>query len=115
MEVSTSLLLCALIFWYHFLEDASTVESIVATMLETRSHPPGKNIKNEIYDYLCCLDDFFYILCLTLRALEFRYCIREAAKTYVTFKNTIILFVCPSKILHKHCFHFLQGLTMVRV
>ena len=21
-----------------------------------------------------------------------------------TFKNTIILFVCPSKILHKHCF-----------
>ena len=29
------------------------------------------------------------------------------------FKNTIILIVCPSKILHKHCFHFLLGLTMV--
>ena len=25
------------------------------------------------------------------------------------FKNTIILFVCPSKILHKHCFQFLLG------
>ena len=28
-------------------------------------------------------------------------------------KNTIILFVCPSKILHKHCFYFLLGLIMV--
>ena len=28
-------------------------------------------------------------------------------------KNTIILFVCPSKILHKHCFYFLLGLTTV--
>ena len=58
MEISILLLLYALIFRYDFLENASTVESIVATMLETRSHPPGKNIKNEIYDYLCCLDDF---------------------------------------------------------
>ena len=24
-------------------------------------------------------------------------------------KNTIIFFVCPSKILHKHCFQFLLG------
>ena len=28
-----------------------------------------------------------------------------------TMKNTIILFVCPSKILNKHCFEFLLGLT----
>ena len=28
-------------------------------------------------------------------------------------KNTIILFVCPSKILHEHCFYFLLGPTMV--
>ena len=28
-------------------------------------------------------------------------------------KNTIIFFVCPSKILHKHCFYFLLRLTMV--
>ena len=28
-------------------------------------------------------------------------------------KNTIKLFVCPSKILHKHCFYFLLGLTTV--
>ena len=28
-------------------------------------------------------------------------------------KNTIILFVCPPKILHKHCFYFLLGLTIV--
>ena len=28
-------------------------------------------------------------------------------------KNTIILFVCPSKMLHKHCFYFLLELTMV--
>ena len=27
--------------------------------------------------------------------------------------NTIILFVCPTKILHKHCCHFLLGFTMV--
>ena len=26
-----------------------------------------------------------------------------------SIKNTIILFVCPSKILHKHCFQFLLG------
>ena len=30
-----------------------------------------------------------------------------------TFKNTIILFVCPSKVLHKHRVHFLLGPTMV--
>ena len=24
----------------------------------------------------------------------------------------MIIFVCPSKILHKHCFHFLLGLTI---
>ena len=28
-------------------------------------------------------------------------------------KNTIILFACPPKILHKHCFYFLLGLTMI--
>ena len=28
-------------------------------------------------------------------------------------KNTIILFVCPPKILHKHCFYILLGLTMI--
>ena len=28
-------------------------------------------------------------------------------------KNTIILFICPSKILHRHCFYFLLGLTMI--
>ena len=28
-------------------------------------------------------------------------------------KNTIILFVCLSNILRKHCFYFLLGLTMV--
>ena len=28
------------------------------------------------------------------------------------FKNTILLFVCPFKIVHKHCFHLLLGLTM---
>ena len=28
-------------------------------------------------------------------------------------KNTIILFVCSSKMLHKHCFYFLLELTMV--
>ena len=27
--------------------------------------------------------------------------------------NTFILFVCPPKILHKHCFQFLLGLTRV--
>ena len=26
-----------------------------------------------------------------------------------SIRNTIILFVCPSKILHKHCFQFLLG------
>ena len=31
-----------------------------------------------------------------------------------SIKNTIILFVCPSKILHEpHCFYFLVGITMV--
>ena len=25
------------------------------------------------------------------------------------YKNTITLFVCPYKILHKHCFQFLLG------
>ena len=30
-----------------------------------------------------------------------------------TLKNTMILFVCPSKLLHKHCFRFLLGLTVV--
>ena len=28
-------------------------------------------------------------------------------------KNTIILFVCPHKILHKHCLYFLLELTMI--
>ena len=42
MEISTLLLLCSLIFWYDISEDASTVESFLATMLETRSHPPGE-------------------------------------------------------------------------
>ena len=28
-------------------------------------------------------------------------------------KNTIIFFVCPPKILHKHCLYFLLGLTMI--
>ena len=28
-----------------------------------------------------------------------------------TFKNTVILFVCPSKISHKHCLHFLWDLV----
>ena len=28
-------------------------------------------------------------------------------------ENAIILFVCPSKILHKHCFYFLLVLIMV--
>ena len=28
-------------------------------------------------------------------------------------KNTIILFVCPSKILHEHCFQFLLGSLLV--
>ena len=28
-------------------------------------------------------------------------------------KNTIILFVSSSKVLHKHCFYFLFGLIMV--
>ena len=28
-------------------------------------------------------------------------------------KNTIMFFVCPSKIMHKHCFYFLLGLTMI--
>ena len=32
-----------------------------------------------------------------------------------TFENTIILFVSPSRILHKHCFHFLLGLTMLPI
>ena len=52
MVIRTLLLLCSLIFRYNILEDSSTVESFVATMLETRSHPPGKNIKDESYDYL---------------------------------------------------------------
>ena len=29
------------------------------------------------------------------------------------FKNTIILSVCPSKILDKYCFYFLLGMTTV--
>ena len=40
----------------------------------------------------------------------------ESVFTWVklaTIKNTIILFLCPSKILHKHCFYFLLGLIMV--
>jgi len=40
MVIRTLLLLCSLIFRYNILEDSSTVESFVATMLETRSHPP---------------------------------------------------------------------------
>ena len=28
---------------------------------------------------------------------------------FANIKNTIILFDCPSKILHKHCFPFLLG------
>ena len=31
----------------------------------------------------------------------------------VSTKNTIILFVCPPKVLHKHCLYFLLGLTMI--
>ena len=27
--------------------------------------------------------------------------------------NTIIPFVCPSEILHNHCFYFLLGFTMI--
>ena len=42
MVINPSLLLCRLIFQYDNLEDALTVESFVATILETRSHPPGK-------------------------------------------------------------------------
>ena len=29
------------------------------------------------------------------------------------YQNTIILFVCPAKILHKHFFYFLLGVIMV--
>ena len=32
---------------------------------------------------------------------------------FANIKSTIILFVCPSKILHEHCFYFLLGPTMV--
>ena len=52
MVINPSFLLCWLIFQYDILCNASTVESFVATMLETRSHPPGKNIKDESCDYL---------------------------------------------------------------
>ena len=29
----------------------------------------------------------------------------------ITIKNITILFICPSKFLHKHCFYFLLGLN----
>ena len=31
----------------------------------------------------------------------------------VSIENSKIHFVCPSKILHDHCFYYLLGLTMV--
>ena len=41
-------------------------------------------------------------------------CLNYNQKAMVAnIKNTIILFVCPSKLLHKHCFQFLLGLIMV--
>ena len=43
-------------------------------------------------------------------------CLNYNQKTMVAnLKNTIpvILFVCPSKLLRKHCFQFLLGLVMV--
>ena len=44
-------------------------------------------------------------------------CMGEKAELFTSqlasIKNTIILFVCPPKILHKHCFQFLLGLTMI--
>ena len=66
MVISTLLLLYSLIFQYDFLEAASTVESFLATMLETRSHPPVKNIKDESCDYLSVVMAICHILCLTL-------------------------------------------------
>ena len=36
---------------------------------------------------------------------------QQHAKVLATIKNTIIPFVCPTKILHKHCFYFLLGLN----
>ena len=32
---------------------------------------------------------------------------KEVGAVLTNIKHTIILFVCPSKILHKHCFYFL--------
>ena len=29
------------------------------------------------------------------------------------YHNRLIVFVCPPQMLHKHCFQFLLGLTMV--
>ena len=57
MVINPLLLLYLLIFQSDILKNALTVWSFSATMLETRSHPPGKNIKDESYDYLCCLGD----------------------------------------------------------
>ena len=33
--------------------------------------------------------------------------------TQATSENTIILFVCPPQILHKHCYQFLLRLTIL--
>ena len=39
---------------------------------------------------------------------------RNGGKRFkATSQSSVVLFVCPSKILHKHCFHFLLGRTMV--
>ena len=38
---------------------------------------------------------------------------RGPNKKLANIKNTIILFVCPFNILHKHCFYFLLGIVMV--
>ena len=37
----------------------------------------------------------------------------ERGLTKATSKNSVALFYLSFKILHKHCFHFLLGLTMV--
>ena len=57
MVINPLLLLCLLLFQPDIVKNALTVWSFLATILETRSHPPGKNIKDESYDYLYCLGD----------------------------------------------------------
>ena len=73
-------------------------------------------------DQLVCLPPGWILFCSgslapmkngQLSVIVYVYCVYVPFVEWATFKNTIIICVCPPGFAYKHCFQFLLQLTMV--